>query len=131
MFTHHVNGTGRGGIELARSYEWGNAAQFPARRPGWGKPIHDLMVDNRVAVLFQGHDHIYAQQELDGVIYQTLPNPANPNYSLENDAAFRSGVKLPNGGYLTVTVDPDAVSVKYIRTYLDRPDEVAHAYRAR
>jgi hypothetical protein len=129
VFAHHVNGTGRGGIELARSYEWGNAAQFPARRPGWGKPIHDLMVDNEVAVFFQGHDHIYVQQELDGVIYQTLPNPANPNYSLENASAFRSGVKLPNGGYLTVGVDPDAVSVRYIRTYLDRPDEVAHAYR--
>ena len=29
VFAHHVNGTGRGGIELANTYEWGDAAVLP------------------------------------------------------------------------------------------------------
>ena len=33
VFAHHVNGTGRGGIELADTYEWGNAGPV-CRRSG-------------------------------------------------------------------------------------------------
>jgi phosphodiesterase/alkaline phosphatase D-like protein len=118
VFAHHVNGTGRGGVELAYTYEWGDAAGFPEHRPGWDKPIHQLMADNGVAIFFQGHDHIFVRQELDGVVYQTLPEPANPNYTYENAAAYRSGDKLPNSGHVRVTVSPAQVTVDYIRTYL-------------
>jgi hypothetical protein len=128
VFAHHVNGTGRGGIELAGTFEWGNAANLAAHRPGWDKTIHQLMVDNHVTIFFQGHDHIFARQELDGVIYQTLPEPANPNYTYENDAAYRSGDKYPNSGHVRVTVSPDGVTVDYIRSFLDKPDELAFSY---
>lgn len=86
------------------------------------------MADNQVTIFFQGHDHIFARQELDGVIYQTLPEPANPNYSWENVEAYKSGDKYPNSGHLRVTVSPGGVTVDYIRSYLDRPDEVAFTY---
>jgi hypothetical protein len=128
VFTHHVLGTGRGGIELASGYEWGDAAHLAAHRPGWDKTIHQIMVDNHVTIFFQGHDHIFARQELDGVIYQTLPEPANPNYSWENAEAYKSGDKFPNSGHVRVTVSSDGVTVDYIRSYLDRPDEVAFTY---
>jgi phosphodiesterase/alkaline phosphatase D-like protein len=131
VFTHHVLGTGRGGIEEANSFEWGDSANLAAHRPGWDKTIHQLMVDNGVTIFFQGHDHIFVKQELDGVIYQTLPEPANPNYSWENADAFTSGDKFPNSGYVRVTVAPDGVTVDYIRTYLDRPDEIAFTYPVR
>ena len=134
VFTHHVNGTGRGGVELAHTHEWGDAAGYPIHRPGWEKPIHQLMADNGVTVFFQGHDHIFARQELDGVIYQTLPEPANPFYSWENGDAYRSGDKLPNSGYVRVTVG-DKVKVDYVRTFLPRDEtndqvsgEVAFSY---
>lgn len=117
VFTHHVNGTGRGGVELAHTYEWGDAEGYPTHRPGWEKPIHQLMADNGVTIFFQGHDHIFARQELDGVTYQTLPEPANPVYSWENADAFRSGDKFPNSGYVRVTVG-DEVKVDYVRTFL-------------
>ena len=104
VFTHHVLGTGRGGIELAKGFEWGDAAAFATRRPGWGLPIHQLMVKHGVTVFFQGHDHIFVHQELDGVIYQTLPEPANPNATYENDDAYLSGVKHPNSGHVRVEV---------------------------
>jgi len=128
VFAHHVHGTGRGGIENALQYEWGDSANLATHRPGWDKTIHQLMVDNGVTIFFQGHDHIFVKQELDGVIYQTLPEPANPNYSWENADAYTSGDKFPNSGYVRVTVAPDGVTVDYIRTYLDQPDEVVFTY---
>lgn len=128
VFAHHVNGTGRGGVELAGTYEWGDAAGLAAHRPGWDKTIHQLMVDNHVTLFFQGHDHIFVRQELDGVIYQTLPEPANPFYNYENAGAYRSGDEYPNSGHVRVTVAPGGVKVEYVRSYLDRQDEVAFAY---
>lgn len=128
VFAHHVNGTGRGGVELAYTYEWGNAAGYAVYRPEWDKTIHQLMVENGVTIFFQGHDHIFARQELDGVIYQTLPEPAHPGYTYENADAFESGDIFPNSGHLRVTVSPGGVTVEYIRSYLDQPDELAFSY---
>jgi hypothetical protein len=128
IFIHHVLGTGRGGIEMAGSFEWGDASGLAAHRPGWDKTIQQLMADNHVTIFFQGHDHIFAHQVLDGLTYQTLPEPANPNYSLENKSAYTSGDIFPNSGHVRVTVSPEGVVVDYIRSYLDRPDETAFSY---
>jgi hypothetical protein len=133
VFAHHILGTWRGGIELAGLYEWGGkdpdgSDLFAQKRPGWEKPIHQLMVDNSVTIFFQGHDHLFVHQELDGVIYQTLPTPADPNYALDNAQAYLSGDKLPASGHVRVTVSPDGVTVEYIRSYLDKPDELAFSY---
>ncbi len=135
VFAHHVNGTGRGGIEQAGQYEWGDAANLAAHRPGWAKTIHQLLVDNHVTIFFQGHDHLFVRQELDGVIYQTLPTPADPNYALDNANAYRSGDKLPASGHLRVTVSPDNVTVAYIRAFLPQDEttdqtngQVAYSY---
>jgi hypothetical protein len=135
VFTHHVLGTGRGSIENAGNYEWGDSTQLSAHRPGWDKTIHQLMVDNHVTIFFQGHDHIFVRQELDGVIYQTLPEPANPFYTYENDDAYRSGDKFPNSGHVRVTVSPDGVTVDYVRSFLPQDEvdghtsgEVAYSY---
>ena len=93
------------------------------------------MVDNGVTIFFQGHDHIFARQELDGVIYQTLPEPANPYYTYENDDAYKSGDKYPNSGHVRVTVAPEQVTVDYIRSFLPADEkegqvngEVAFSY---
>jgi phosphodiesterase/alkaline phosphatase D-like protein len=128
VFTHHVLGTMRGGIEEATSFEWGDSANLAANRPGWDKTIQQVMADNRVTIFFQGHDHIFVRQELDGVVYQTLPEPANPFYSWENADAYQSGDKFPNSGHVRVTVAPDGVTVDYVRSYLDKPDEIAFTY---
>jgi phosphodiesterase/alkaline phosphatase D-like protein len=133
VFAHHVNGTGRGGIELAGLYEWGGKDRngsdlFAQKRPGWEKPIHQLMADNHVTIFFQGHDHIFARQDLDGVVYQTLPEPANPYYTYENTAAYLSGDKYPNSGHLRVSVSPQGVTVTYVRSFLEKADEIAFSY---
>jgi hypothetical protein len=123
VFAHHAGGTGRGGIEVARLAEWGGRNrmgtwEFNARRPGWEAPIRQLMAENGVTIFFQGHDHLFARQELDGVIYQEVPCPADPTYSTFNADAYASGVKLPNAGYLRVTVSPQQATVGYVRTFL-------------
>lgn len=119
VFTHHVLGTGRGGIEEATLCEWGGyspngAYEFDKYRPGWGEPIHQLMVRNKVTIFFQGHDHLYCRQELDGIIYQEVPNPADNTYTAFNANAYTSGKILPNSGFLNVTVSPGTVRVDYV-----------------
>ncbi|MCX5632360.1 MAG: metallophosphoesterase family protein [Phycisphaerae bacterium] len=131
VFAHHVLGTGRGGIEGAGLYEWGGKNrrgewEFDQKRPGWSLPIHQLMAKNGVTIFFQGHDHIFVRQELDGVIYQTLADPANPNYTADNQDKYQSGVKLPGSGYLRVTVSPQQVKVDYIRAYLAADETAEH-----
>jgi hypothetical protein len=121
VFAHHVMGTGRGGIELATKYEWGGnnnngTPGFATNRPTWSNPIHKLMADNKVTIFFQGHDHIWVKQQLDGVTYQTLPEPADPNYTLYNADAYLTGDKFSNTGYTRVTVSPAGVKVDYVRT---------------
>jgi hypothetical protein len=123
VFAHHVMGTQRGGVDVAMKYEWGGlnnngTAGFALNRPTWALPIHQLMVANKVTIFFQGHDHIFVHQQLDGVTYQSLGNPADPNYSLFNSDAYATGERFPNSGYARVTVAPDAAKVEYVRTYL-------------
>jgi PKD repeat protein len=123
VFAHHVMGTMRGGIEVAPLYEWGGDNQngtwgFTTNRPTWPYPLHQLMVDNNVTIFFQGHDHIWVHQQLDGVTYQTLSEPADPFYALYNSDAYLSGDKFPNTGYTRVTVSPTNVKVEYVLTFL-------------
>jgi hypothetical protein len=123
VFAHHVNGTGRGGVEVADQFEWGGMDKrgqdlFKEKRPGWPLPIHALMAKTGVTIFFQGHDHLYARQELDGVTYQTTPSPADPTYQTFNREAYRTGDVLPNSGHLRVTVAPENVRLDYVRAFL-------------
>ena len=59
VFTHHVLGTGRGGIERAGLFEWGGRNnrgdwEFDAKRPGWKQPIHQLMASTGVTISLPG-----------------------------------------------------------------------------
>jgi hypothetical protein len=131
VFAHHVSGTGRGGVEVADLYEWGGKSkngtwEFEEKRPGWALPIHQVMVKNGVTIFFQGHDHLFARQELDGVVYQEAPNPADSTYQAFNRQAYRSGDILPNSGHLRVTVSPSEVKVDYIRAFLPSDETEDH-----
>lgn len=136
VFSHHVRGTGRGGVEDAVYYEWGgyntkNVWQFDTYRPGWEMPIHQLFVKYGVTIFFQGHDHVFCKQDLDGVIYQSCPNPADNTYRAFNADAYKSGDVLPNSGFLKVTVSPSEVVVNYIRAFLPGDGDnasVAYSY---
>jgi hypothetical protein len=88
------------------------------------------MVQNSVTIFFQGHDHLFAKEELDGIVYQEVPQPSSPTGSIPN-AEYYFGDVLPASGYLRVTVSGSAVKVDYIRTYLPGEGtngEVAYTY---
>ena len=126
VIAHHTRGEGRGGVTTARYFEWGGYEAngttwgFTAKRPGWAKPIHQLFVDNGVNIFFQGHDHLFAREELDGVIYQELPMPSDSTYQigmLANAGAYVSDT-LDGSGHLRVMVSPSCIKVDYVRAYL-------------
>lgn len=124
VFIHQLVGgdnQGRGGVELAKLYEWGGnnidgSYGFDSNRPGWGKSIHQLLVDNKVEIVFKGHDHFYAKQELDGVVYQTVPQPSHPGDKINTaeEYGYLNGDIIGGSGYLNVSVSPEAVKVNFI-----------------
>ncbi|MBL7783648.1 MAG: metallophosphoesterase [Saprospiraceae bacterium] len=145
VFAHHNRGQGRGGILPARGYEWGGYGnngngdwEFDQMRPGWAMPIHQLMVENGVNIFFQGHDHLYAVEEMDGLVYQEVPMPSDTSYQigvLANADAY-TGLTLDGSGHLRVTVEPSCVTVDYVAAYLPEDTlgghhnrEIRHTYQ--
>ena len=96
------------------------------------------MADTGVTVFFHGHDHIWAKQELDGVIYQEVGSPADSDYEIPRWAESytdKTTILRPNTGYTRVTVSPEQVQVDYIRAYLSKDEnderqtgEVSYSY---
>lgn len=128
MFAHQIVGgdaDGRGGVEFANLYEWGGnnldgTPGFATNRPGWYKPIKDLLKENRVTIFFHGHDHFFGKQDKDCLIYQETPQPSHPNYQPATYPAsygYVQGQILPNSGHIRTTVSSTGVLVEYVRTY--------------
>ena len=126
VFIHQLTGGlgsgGRRGLEAAPLYEWGGhepdgSYTFDENRPGWGKPIHKILVESGVNIVFHGHDHFFARQELDGVVYQLVPQPAerNPRGDHAEEYGYEKGDFLPKSGHLRVRVSTTEVVVDYIR----------------
>jgi len=115
----------RGGIEAAKYLEWGGynldgTWGFERARPGWPMPIHQLLVANNVTAFFHGHDHLYAKQDLDGIVYQEGPQPSAKNVNLGTrgtDYNYTHGTVLGGTGYIRVNVSPSGVKVEYIQTW--------------
>lgn len=130
VFLHNLVGgsgtDGRGGTEASVFYEWGGKNAdgtngFPTQRPGWLKPIHDLLVQYKASAVFHGHDHLYVKQARDGIVYQEVPQPS---FARENatssatDYGYLSGTILGSSGHLRVTVTPAKATVEYVRSRL-------------
>ena len=127
VFIHHlvggINQAARGGVSAAGLFEWGGhgfdgAYEFDDRRPGWGKPIHRLLVETGVSILFHGHDHVFAREELDGVIYQLVPQPGLDRYGAPRTVAggYENGEVIGGPGHVRVTVSSDEALVELIQT---------------
>ena len=131
IFIHNLvgglDGQMRGGIEAAPLYEWGGRASdgtsaFAQKRPGWPQPIHALLVQNHVTAVFHGHDHVYVKQDLDGIVYQEVPQPSAKNFSsgasLAKEYHYAAGTVQSSSGHLRVEVGPDGVTARYVRAWL-------------
>jgi hypothetical protein len=138
LFLHHLAGgetpEGRGGSEAAAFFEWGGREidgrdTFAQKRPGWPLPVHALLVRHRVSAVFHGHDHLYAQQEKDGIVYQLVPQPGhtrNDNIRSAAEYGYKSGVIAGASGILRVNVSPERALVEYVRAYPDRAEDATH-----
>ena len=101
--------------------------EFDRYRDDWGEPIHQMLVDNGVNIVFHGHDHMYVKEvHRDGIVYQETPTPAGTGepgdvmlgaarmgYDTENGVIFSSS------GFLNVSVSPDEVTVEYVKNIYD------------
>jgi hypothetical protein len=137
VFIHNLlcgNQAARGGVEVASFNEWGGknidgSDGFKQHRPGWDAPVHQLLVRNHVAAVFKAHDNFFARQELDGIVYQMIPQPnfagTDRIRDLEN-YGYKQGTFLGNSGHVRVAVSPDQIKVDYIRSYLPKDETEQH-----
>ncbi len=122
--SHHAIGNMRGGADIAKLYEWGGYDKrgdyvFDKMRKGWEKPIHQIMEDEGVSVFFQGHDHLFSRELVDGVTYLTLPKPAERVADIQsNYEAYSNGDTLMNSGIVNVKVEAELIEIDYIRHFL-------------
>ncbi len=146
VFLHNLlcgDQAARGGVEVAAFNEWGGknadgSDGFKEHRPGWDAPIHQLLVRNHVAAVFKAHDNFYAQQELDGIVYQMIPQPSFAGNDRIRDLetyGYKKGTFLGNSGHVRVSVAPNKVTVEYVRSWQPKDEtpehkngEVAHRY---
>ncbi len=133
IFIHNLvggvdkDGVARGGAEAAGLYEWGGSdttgqKTFNNNRPDWAMPIHDLLVAHKVNVVFHGHDHFFAKQDKDGIVYQLVPQPGAVRYGNTISATqygYVTGKIMNAPGYLHVSIDGDYVQIEYIQTSVD------------
>jgi len=130
VFAHHMVGGSddyvRGGAEPAHLYEWGGGddespiTDFETERPitDWGsEPIHQFFVANGVSAFFHGHDHQYAYEVREGVVYQSLPAAGftGGGFGIYNNSPYAEMV-LDSSGHLRVTVSPTITTVDYVRS---------------
>ena len=117
---------GHGGANHAHFVEWGGYNEdgttwgWDTERPGWGsQPIHQMMVANGVSAFFHGHDHQYAYEKRDGIVYQAVPSGSFTGtfgmYATgSGNTIWADSTQVP--GYLHVTVSPTQATVAYVRT---------------
>ena len=78
------------------------------------------MVENGVTAYFHGHDHQYAYEIVDGIVYQEVPSPGmtGSGFNLYSENDPNTIRVLPNSGHLRVTISPnqDLATVDYVRS---------------
>lgn len=118
-----IKGKARGGAEAAKLYEWGGYSEsgiydFKVKRPDWDMPIHDLLKKCGVSVVFHGHDHVYANQEYDGIKYICVPQPSIKNkpgnIEYAKEYGYCSGILKNQPGFINVSINKNLITVEYI-----------------
>ena len=145
VFSHNLmgglnmKGAMRGGIEVVKYLEMGGynldgTWGFDKARPGWAMPIHQLLVANHVSAYFHGHDHLYARQDQDGIVYQTGPQPSRSATTLvdpkigdlSKEYHYEHGTVLAGTGYLRVTVSPREAKGEFVQSWVPAKQDATH-----
>lgn len=146
VFIHHLVGGRdrevRGGAAIASLMEWGGRNPdgtdgFRQHRPGWSMPIHDLLRAHRVNAVFHGHDHLFATETLDGIVYQAVPQPGHPRANARSALDYGYAGEIREGsGHLRLRFGPGRAEVEFVRALLVEATgrgitngQVVHRYR--
>jgi len=117
---------GHGGANHAKYVEWGGYNEdgttvgWNTERAGWGsQTIHQMMVANSVSAFFHGHDHQYAYEMLDGIVYQAVPSGSfTGSFGFfttgDGNTIWADSTQTP--GHIKVTVGPTQATVDYFQT---------------
>jgi hypothetical protein len=128
LFMHHMTGGTddyiRGGAYAVPYCEWGGYNEdgttygFNTRRSGWYAPIEQVLIENGVSAVFHGHDHQYAYEIRDGIVYQSMPAAgfSGNGFNVYSQSNPLTKKVLPSPGHLRVTVSPTGTTVDYIGT---------------
>lgn len=129
IFAHHMVGGSddyvRGGANPAHLVEWGgyNEAgttyEWATKRTGWGDdPIHDILVANHVSAFIHGHDHQYAYEKRDGVVYLSMPSAgfSGSGFNIYQTGSGYTIQAQPSPGHVRVHVTPSVATFDYIAT---------------
>ena len=96
-----------------------------------------MLVDHGASVVFHGHDHMFIKQELDGIVYQLVPQPGHPRSGTKSakEYGYLSGEVQGSSGHVRVRVSGDSARVDYVRAYLpaaeggnQRNGDVSYSY---
>jgi hypothetical protein len=96
-----------------------------------------MLVKYGVNAVFHGHDHFYAHQELDGVVYPSAPQPAHQVFSYPRSAeeyGYTKGTIMVGSGHMRFRVSDKEINAEYIRGDIardGRPEsngQVLHRY---
>lgn len=65
----------------------------------------------------KGHDHVYVTQKLDGIVYQTLPQPshAGDKETQAADYGYVGGNVVGGSGFLKVNADQNQATVTFVK----------------
>ena len=116
---------GHAGANHANLVEWGGYNEdgttwgWDTERSGWDdNPIHQVLVANGVSAVFHGHDHQYAYEMRDGIVYQTVPSAGfdGQGFDMYTSGDGYTIQAMDNPGHLRVRVAPDETCVDYIET---------------
>ncbi|MEZ5063677.1 MAG: metallophosphoesterase [bacterium] len=138
--SYSIPGTyyGRGGIEVVDwavagrpTFEWGGQDAsgqtiFGQKRPGFDYgPVHTLLRSFGNQVVLRGHDHFYARQTLDNMVFVTVAKPDDDGSHTGNLWGWAGNTYYPpdvttfseNSGFLSITVDAQGATYEYVKTF--------------
>jgi hypothetical protein len=100
-------------------------------------PIHDLLRTHRVNAVFHGHDHLFATETLDGIVYQAVPQPGHPRANARSALDYGYAGEIREGsGHLRLRFGPGRAEVEFVRALLVEATgqgitngQVVHRYR--
>ncbi len=68
--------------------------------------------------------NLYAKEEMDGIIYQAVPQPGHPRFGNVRSAEEYGyqGEVISSSGHLRINVSSDSARVDYVRAYLPKDE---------